>query len=493
MNERVYLVEDEPLIASSIRKKLEQQGFTVAGHSTSGEAALRAMDRNPPDLVIMDIKLHGQIDGVETADRVRQRYDVPVVFLTAFADEATVRRAAETEPFGYLVKPFTDRELAGAIAVALYRHQLERSAREREEQYRLLSQVTTDYAFCVRIAPDPENDELLWSIGSTEALLGPGAPSFRTIADALYLVHPDDAPEVSRFCERLRSGTGGQPGGAIEFRTIDDNGNSRWCRLDAGVISDRRGTIEQIYGSYKEVTALHESERPAGETVEVSRFLQTMRHGVWMGDAEGRCIYVNPALCELSGYRREQLVGRLSLDTLLGDQMDLETDSGFAAELRTRGGTLVPVLVTPQETVSNGTDEGKTLIFANITNQQRSLQSAERERRKFDGAFCRIPVPALLIDSGSNTVIEASEPFLRITGFSRDAVIGSGVFGLADPGNRNDLNQMVRLLKERSAPEHSIRIRTSGDGIREFRVRCSEIVVDTEEALFLTFEDPGNP
>ena len=132
MSMSVFIVEDERIVAEDIRVTLESQGYTVAGIAASRAEAIQGIRRTSPHLVLMDIVLKGAGDGVETAQFVRQYLDIPVVYLTAHADQATLERAKLTEPFGYLVKPFEERELFSAIEMALYRHRAEKRIEEKE-------------------------------------------------------------------------------------------------------------------------------------------------------------------------------------------------------------------------------------------------------------------------------------------------------------------------------------------------------------------------
>ena len=132
---RILIVEDESLVALDIRKTLERHGYAVVGVESSGEAALRRLEQQPADLVLMDIKLAGALDGIQTAYHVRSTFDTPVILLTAFADDATLERAKRSEPFAYLLKPFTERELRTTIVIALYRHQAEARIAERERLF----------------------------------------------------------------------------------------------------------------------------------------------------------------------------------------------------------------------------------------------------------------------------------------------------------------------------------------------------------------------
>lgn len=128
----VLVVEDEGLIAQDIQAVLEQLGYRVSGLASSGVEALELASLSTADLVLMDIKIHGDIDGIETAEKIRQLFRVPVVYLTAHADTPTVDRAKVTEPFGYIVKPFTRSDIKVAIEMALTRHRLQQHLEEQE-------------------------------------------------------------------------------------------------------------------------------------------------------------------------------------------------------------------------------------------------------------------------------------------------------------------------------------------------------------------------
>lgn len=120
----ILIVEDLRIVAKDLQRMLTSLGYDVPRTAASAEAALQAAGEHPPDLILMDIRLHGGVDGIEAARLLRERFDVPIVYLTAHADDAIVSRARLTEPYGYLVKPVKPDELRSAIEVALYKHEM---------------------------------------------------------------------------------------------------------------------------------------------------------------------------------------------------------------------------------------------------------------------------------------------------------------------------------------------------------------------------------
>ena len=135
---QILVVEDENIIAMDIQSRLERLGYTVPAAASCGAEAIRKAGEIHPDLVLMDIILEGEIDGIEAAEQIKIQFDIPVVYLTAHADDGTLQRAKITESYGYIIKPFEAKDLHANIEMALYKHRMERKLKESEEKYRLL-------------------------------------------------------------------------------------------------------------------------------------------------------------------------------------------------------------------------------------------------------------------------------------------------------------------------------------------------------------------
>ena len=130
---QILVVEDEGIIAQDIQNTLKKLGYAVPAIAYSGKEGIEKVQEIQPDLVLMDIVLGGGIDGIEAAEQIRRRFHIPVVYLTAYADEKTLQRAKITEPFGYILKPFEEKELYITIEMALYKHEMERRLKESQQ------------------------------------------------------------------------------------------------------------------------------------------------------------------------------------------------------------------------------------------------------------------------------------------------------------------------------------------------------------------------
>lgn len=136
---RILLVEDEKLTSLVIQKKLENLGYEICGSVTRGEDAVEEAGDKRPDLVLMDIQLKGQMDGIEAARIIHDRYKIPIIYVTAYSDLNTIERAKLAEPYGYIIKPVNDKELHTTIEIALYKHTSEQELKKSREQLRALA------------------------------------------------------------------------------------------------------------------------------------------------------------------------------------------------------------------------------------------------------------------------------------------------------------------------------------------------------------------
>ncbi len=245
---RILVVEDETIVALDLQNSLKVLGYEVVGTASSGVEAIARAEKARPDLVLMDIILKGDMDGVETAESIRSRMDIPVIFLTACADEKTLQRAKVTEPFGYLIKPFEERELHGHIEIALYKHRMEKQLRESEERYFLATQGANDGLWD-------------WNVQCKEIYFSPRWKSMlgyddRQISNSpmewFNRIHPADREQVEKKIAQHLMGTSSHF--ESEYRILDANGAYRWVLCRGLARRDDGGKAYRIAGSQTDIT-----------------------------------------------------------------------------------------------------------------------------------------------------------------------------------------------------------------------------------------------
>ncbi len=299
---KILIVEDDALVALSIQRMLERRGYTVSARVASGEQAIQAAVELQPDLVLMDIMLRGDMDGIHTAKRIQAQVDVPAIYLTALSDDATLRRAGVTRPFGYLTKPVVDRDLYVTIEMALYTYQLERERKQATEEIRRLNEsleqrVAERTAQLQAANQDLQSseerfrqlaehiDDVFWIAASDTAEMLYVSPAYERLwgrscqglyeqpRSSLNGIHPEDRERVSAGLDKLSSGDYDE-----QFRIVRPDGETRWIRTRAFPIRDQQGQVYRIAGISKDVTEdvrVHDllEQRVEQRTLELSALL----------------------------------------------------------------------------------------------------------------------------------------------------------------------------------------------------------------------------
>ncbi len=245
---RILVVEDETIVALDLKNSLTILGYDVVATAATGEDAIARADETRPDLVLMDIILKGEMDGVEAANTIRARLEIPVIFLTACADETTLQRAKVTEPFGYLLKPFEERELHGHIEIALYKHRMEKMLKESEERYSLATQGANDGLWDWNL----ETQEIYYSPRWWSMLGYPENQVGHTQDDWFRRLHPTDREVVQKKLGEHVMGRSSHF--ESEYRILDAKGAYRWVLCRGLALRDSDGNAYRIAGSQTDIT-----------------------------------------------------------------------------------------------------------------------------------------------------------------------------------------------------------------------------------------------
>jgi len=301
MAARILVVEDERIVARDLCRRLEMQGYVVVGNESDGFAALSTAERERPDLVLMDIGLDGAIDGIETADRIRKTLGIPVVFLTAYSDRATLARAKITHPFGYVLKPFEEREVVTAVEMALHSHSLEKALRESEERYRAVVANLPDFIVILR------DDHVVYTNQGTYERLGylPDDMLEHSIFD---FVAPDCQEEARRTLERRLRGEEIQE---HDIDLVDKSGRRMHAVVRGTMISyDGRPTPLLVF------TDVTDRRQAIQQLAKEQRLLRTLIDNtpdcIYAKDLHGKYFVANMAMARLAGSTTDaEILGRM--------------------------------------------------------------------------------------------------------------------------------------------------------------------------------------
>ncbi len=303
---RILVVEDEKLLSEEIRHMLERLGYEIAGIASSGEDAIGRAAATHPDLALMDIVLKGSVDGVKAAEHISARLDIPVVYLSAHADETTLHRLKITEPYGYILKPFDERELHTNIEIALYRHRTERTLRESGEILRVsLERAETETARAEAIIAaigdgmsiQDTDYKILYQNQIHKALVGDH------VGEYCYKAY-DFRDDVCEGCPVALSFKDGKT------HTVEKSNPTRklLVEITASPVKDASGKIIAGIEIARDITRRKQSEEALRESEERYRNLFENAHDMIQSvDAEGKFIFVNSSWLRILGYTAEDL------------------------------------------------------------------------------------------------------------------------------------------------------------------------------------------
>ena len=222
----IMVVEDEYIVAQDLIASLTNMGYDVCAHADSGEKAIQQAERNMPDLIIMDIVLKGEMDGIQAAGYIHDRFQIPVIFLTAFGNQSLLDRAKSIEPFGYLIKPFNEGELHSALEIGLYKAAMEKKLRLSEKRFKTMAELLPTGIFEIE-----RNHTITYMNGSAFKMLGIPQEDYEFGGDLRDYLHiegqdPDSNGDVSQMIDK----------GPAEYRLRRKDGSTIMVIADAALM-----------------------------------------------------------------------------------------------------------------------------------------------------------------------------------------------------------------------------------------------------------------
>ncbi len=326
---QILVVEDEGIVALEIKDRLENLEYVVVGLASSGEEAIQVASKAKPDLVLMDIILKGDMDGVESAKLIRTTLDIPVVYLTAYSDENTLQRAKITEPFGYILKPFEERELYSSIEMALYKHGMEKKLKESEQwlstTLRAIGDavIATDTAGSVTFMNPTAESLTGWS--KDESLGKNIADIFKVIDEETG--EPVDGPVSRAVNTGLASSL--KDYSSKDYILRSRSGKDVPVDYNAASIRNDNGKSIGTVITFHDITERRRADR---EMRIRDCAMASAINAIAISDLEGKLTYANNSLLKSWGYDLNEILGMKMIDLLKPDKAALEIEGEVKAK-----------------------------------------------------------------------------------------------------------------------------------------------------------------
>ncbi|MFW5690399.1 MAG: PAS domain S-box protein [Planctomycetota bacterium] len=450
----VLLVEDEERVCAFVQNRLTSLGYTISSVASCGEEAVRAAEFYSPDLVLMDIRLAGKMDGVTAAGAIRRRCDIPVVYMTGHSDEETLARAKETNPVGYVTKPFSTDTLKSAIEIGLSRHRAERHLRENGQWLRTMLNSIADAV----VAADPAG-KVMFMNPAAERLCGWSMEDARgeAIEDVLHLVSRNDGRRLpSPIDEVLETGRKRCIGG---HTLISRNGRRREIEDSVAPIRDDGEIIGAIL-IFQDVTEKVRAEEELNQYRHRLDLIVNSSEDVFvLHDPDGRYLFYRGP--ERYGMTDEKILGKSPADLFPPEQAGpilqqiryvVETGQQIRAENRVdwRGETIwfsevvYPVRNRAEKIIAVGK------ICRNITDQKLAENDLIASEQRFRMYFEQAPLGYQSLDE-NGCVLEVNPKWLELMGYEREEVLGRWWGNFLAPGYAEVFRERFERFKAEGA------------------------------------------
>jgi len=301
---KILLVEDEQIVAKYVEKQLTGAGYQLLASVTKGEDALEKVKSLKPDLVLMDIKLIGGMDGVEAADIIRKNYQTPVIFLTSLTDDESFQRAKIAEPFGYLVKPIEIKEFNRVVEMALYKNKIYKELLETKQRFQIAIEAAQTRVWELLL----DKDTLILD-NNVPQLFGYNEKDIQNTAiERMNLVYEEDRELVLKATKECSEGK--TESFELEHRINKKDGSIGWILLRGLHFPPENHKPARLIGSATDITERKNYEEALRKSEEKFRnIFETSGIGMAILGPEGQFTKVNSAFCEIMGCNDEEILG----------------------------------------------------------------------------------------------------------------------------------------------------------------------------------------
>ena len=303
---QVMIVEDEAIVSIDIRENLINFGYQVVGISSSGEDTIKNALKNRPEIILMDIELEGEMNGIETARQIKSQLDIPVIYLTSFSDDTMLAKALETEPSGYLLKPFFARELHTSIQTAINKSAIEKEFK-RDRKNHIPKNLETLLGDLIFSQNTDKTIPYFFPLEELAIPLGYTKDEVERMANLIIplLIHGEDFILIENYFRQIITNPGQKS--EVELRLKHKSGVYRWFQL-TGIFHSIDKEHGKVIHSAKDITWVKNLEYTSHISREkLTAISNNPYFGIAILDMNAKILNMNPTIETLTGYSKEDL------------------------------------------------------------------------------------------------------------------------------------------------------------------------------------------
>lgn len=429
---QIMIVEDEKIVALEIEDRLEFLGYKVCGKFDTGDEVIKKIDVFSPDLILMDIHLRGKMDGIDTAEYLMKEYNIPIIYLTAYADSETLSRAKLTQPYGYLLKPFNDNELYTAIETAMYRHRMEIKLKDNEQWLSTVLRsigdgvIATDLNGTVKFINPVA--ELLTGWNSKEA----SGKSLNNILNVFDIKSGKKMQDLVEKVINIESGDLFQ-----EMFLVSHNKRKIYIENRGTALRYEDNTVKGVVFVFTDISERKKAQEKIKFLKDFNEdIVQNMKEGIVVEDRNGILTFINPTTAELLGYSMDELVGQPWKKITSEDSYHLvnqaeklrknNKSSRYEIDLLRKDGKHLPVLVSGCPKYNNGEMVGSVAVFTDIRELKQVKQEIEKRQKYLESVLLNTPNAVITADK-NHIIVEWNTGAEEMFGYSKEETIGKSV------------------------------------------------------------------
>ncbi len=438
----IMIVEDEAIVALEMEELLKKYGYDVVASAPSAEKGLKALSHLKPDLVLMDIRLKGAMTGIEAAEHILNNYSVPVIFITAYADEETVKQARAASPYGYLLKPLRTEELHASIQVALHKFEADQVVMTKGEHFRLFFENLPFYCYMVTIEGNilDVNAFALNTLGySKEDLRGKSIASIYT------------ADDTSRIRGRL---LGLQDGYTIEneeTNIITAEGRQRTVLESVATVPSGQQIFALVI--QKDITQRKMAEDKLWRSEErYAELFHRTKDAILIRDLDGNMLEVNQSAVDLFGFSRSEFlrtkitkIADVELVRHVEKRIEKEGWCRIEAPLTNKSGESFDANIT-SNLIKLGEERIVQTIIEDITERKRAEETLRKSEQKYR-KLIENSVQGVAIYQ-NDSIVYSNKSFAEILGYSVDEILGLKRDEIEDMIHPHDQEQLMNQIQK---------------------------------------------